>query len=128
MLSGGGRSFLNGSFSRMVSISLTESATISGAVEMPFLRGFLCNLLNVKVVLLLAALSSTFLDKHQSQGWVLALWLVIVLQGWVLWIAWSVLLSFRAVMAIHARHGRWMDGLFAGGLVLVALRVLFAGP
>lgn len=103
-----------------------EEEAVETADARPFLRGLACNLLNVKVSLFLAAVSATYLQGHHTAYWPVVLWVVIVLQGWVLWIAWAALLQKKSVRRVYARFRRWLDAAFASCLVMLAVR-LFAG-
>lgn len=90
----------------------------------PFLRGLLCNLLNPKAAWFLAAVTAPFLADGTTRAWALALWSVIVLQGFVLWSLWVLLLQHRAFKRAYGRAAPWIDGVFAIALALLALRLL----
>ena len=84
-------------------------------------RGLLCNLLNPKVALFLAAAAAPFLGGNHPAWWPGAIWAIIVGQGLGLWVAWAWLLQAPAARRIYARGARWIDGGF--GLALWALAI-----
>jgi threonine efflux protein len=90
----------------------------------PFLRGLWCNLLNPKAAIVLTALSAPFLRGEHPAGWPLALWLVIVCQGCVLWSLWARVLQWSPLRLGYQRIARWIDTLFALLLVVLAVRLL----
>lgn len=90
----------------------------------PFLQGLLCNLLNGKVCLLLAAVCAGYLQGNHAKGWPVMLWAVVVIQGWIIWVVWAALLQLGSVRSGYARWRRWLDTGFAGGLLLVAARLM----
>lgn len=89
-----------------------------------FRRGFLCNLLNPKVAMFLAAVSAPFLAEGRAGWWPVAIWLMIVAEGLVLWIAWAWLLQWRPARRLYQRAARWIDGSFGVLLWLLALRLV----
>lgn len=89
----------------------------------PFLQGLFCNLLNPKVPMVLISISAPFLEKQHGTGWIAALWLVIVLQGWLIWVAWAAFLQRRFVRAIHTRYSKWLERGFALLLIVMALKL-----
>jgi len=90
----------------------------------PFLRGLLCNLLNPKVVVFLAAVTAPFLQGARPAWWPWALWGVVVLQGSTLWAAWALALQWAPLRGGYRRGGPWIDLAF--GLLLLALAVRMA--
>lgn len=86
----------------------------------PFVRGFLCNLLNPKVVLVLAAVCAPFLKGPRPDWWPVALWGIVVGQGCLLWSLWARLLQWRPLRHRYERAQRWIDGAFALALVGLA--------
>lgn len=90
-------------------------------IHTPFVRGLLCNLLNPKVVLVLAAVCAPFLKGPRPDWWPIALWGIVVAQGCLLWSLWARLLQWRSLRERYQRAQRWIDGAFA--LALVALAV-----
>lgn len=90
----------------------------------PFVRGLLCNLLNPKAAWFLAAVTAPFLADGATRVWALALWSVIVLQGFVLWSLWVLLLQHRVFSRAYSRAAPWIDGVFAIALALLALRLV----
>ena len=87
----------------------------------PFLRGLLCNLLNPKAALFLAAVSAPFLTGKHPAWWPYAIWGIVVAQGFALWSLWVLLLQWPPLRLRYQRSAGWIDGAF--GLVLVALAV-----
>ena len=87
-----------------------------------YLRGLFCNLLNPKALFFLAAVVAPFLAGDRPDWWPAALWLVIVLQGWLLWSLWAAVLQWRPIREGHRKAGPWIDGAF--GVTLAVLAVL----
>lgn len=90
----------------------------------PFRQGFLCNLLNPKVVIILAALGAPFLTGSHPSWWPMALWCIVVFQGLTLWVLWANLLQWRPLKKLYEKSSRWIDAAF--GLVLVVLAIRLA--
>lgn len=87
----------------------------------PFMRGLMCNLLNPKAALFLAAVCAPFLTGDRPAWFPWAMWGIVVGLGVVLWSAWVVLLQWPRLRNRYERSARWIDGVFA--LVLAALAV-----
>lgn len=87
----------------------------------PFLRGLMCNLLNPKAALFLAAVCAPFLAPGHPRGWPLALGGIVVIQGFLLWSLWACLLQWQPLAGRYRKMERGIDLLFA--LVLVVLAV-----
>lgn len=90
----------------------------------PFLRGLFCNLLNPKVALFLAAVCAPFLDGGRPAWWPAAIWAVIVGLGIGLWSLWVLALQWPPLRGGYQRASRWIDAVFAGFLVLLAVRLI----
>lgn len=90
-------------------------------------RGLLCNLLNPKVALFLAAAVAPFLGEGPAVWRAVALWGVIVGQGLVLWVAWACLLQAPPVKRVHARATHWIDAAFGLALLGLAARLALGG-
>jgi threonine/homoserine/homoserine lactone efflux protein len=91
----------------------------------PYLRGLVCNLLNPKAVLFLAAVCAPFLQGTHSPWWPAALWAVVVLQGGLLWALWARLLQWPPLRTRYRRSARFIDAAFGVALSLLALKLLF---
>jgi threonine/homoserine/homoserine lactone efflux protein len=87
----------------------------------PWFRGFLCNLLNPKAVIFLAAVSAPFLGGDRPGWWPFAIWGIVVVQAAILWSLWACLLQWNPLRSRYERAARWIDGAF--GVVLAALAV-----
>jgi threonine/homoserine/homoserine lactone efflux protein len=87
----------------------------------PFVRGLLCNLLNPKAALFLAAVCAPFLTGEHPDWWPFALWGIIVGQGLGLWSLWVLLLQWTPLRLRYERCSGLIDGIF--GLVLAALAI-----
>ena len=88
-----------------------------------FLRGFLCNLFNPKVALILASMSAPFLrpDAGPLRPWILGA--MIVVQGAVLWSLWAALLQSKRIRAFYERRAKVIGMAFATFLILLALLI-----
>lgn len=95
----------------------------TGRVSSPFLRGLICNLLNPKAVLFLAAVSAPFLRGDHPDWWPAAIWAVVVFQGGLFWALWARLLQWPPLRSRYERSGRWIDGAFGVALASLALRL-----
>lgn len=89
-----------------------------------YLSGLLCNLLNPKVIVFLAAVTAPFLAGERPAWWAPVLGGIVVGQGWLLWSLWAVVLQWQPIRDGYRRAGRTIDGLF--GAVLTVLAVLLA--
>ena len=87
----------------------------------PFVRGFLCNLLNPKAALFIAAVSAPFLSGNHPAWWPFAIWGIVVGLGIGLWSLWVLLLQWPPLKDRYERCAGLIDGIF--GLVLAALAV-----
>jgi threonine efflux protein len=94
--------------------------------QSPFLRGLLCNLLNPKVALFLAAVCAPFLAGAQSPTRPIALWGIVVGLGIGLWALWVVLLQWKPLRDFNDRAARWIDGFFGTALAVLALSLILA--
>lgn len=103
-----------------------DQTDVVSSRKRPFLRGITCNLLNPKAAIFLAAVCAPFLSEDHPRGWPLALGGIVVIQGFLLWSLWAVLLQWKPLAGRYRRMERGIDLLFA--VVLVALAVgLIAG-
>ena len=87
----------------------------------PYLRGLLCNLLNPKAALFLAAVCAPFLAGKHPAWWPFALWSLIVGLGLGLWSLWVAALQWQPLRTGYQRISRWIDLGFA--LVLAGLSI-----
>jgi threonine efflux protein len=101
--------------------SATQEEMAAPPSRKPFVRGLLCNLLNPKVVLVLAAVCAPFLKGSRPDWWPLALWGIVVGQGCLLWSLWARLLQWRSLRERYQRAQRLIDGAFALALVTLAI-------
>ena len=93
----------------------------------PYLRGLICNLLNPKAVVFLAATCAPFLSGSHPPWWPFAIAAVVIVQGGTLWALWARLLQWGPLRTRYQRSARWIDGAF--GIALAALAVvLLASP
>ena len=90
----------------------------------PFLRGLLCNLLNPKAAIFLAAVSAPFLRGSRPEWWPFAIWGIVVGQALVLWSLWAGLLQWRPLRTRYQKAERWIDGAFALVLAALAARLI----
>ena len=93
----------------------------------PFLRGLYCNLSNPKAAIFLAAVCAPFLKGDRPGWWPLAIWGVIVAQGFLLWSLWAAVLQWRPLRRTYQQLECWIDGAFAILLVALACHLIFGG-
>jgi threonine efflux protein len=91
----------------------------------PYLRGLLCNLLNPKALVFLAAVITPFLRGEHTGGWLLALWSIVAIQSGILWGLWAVVLQWRPLRVGYEKAQPVIDGLFGIGLIILALKLIF---
>lgn len=84
-----------------------------------FVQGLLCNLLNPKVVVFLAAVTAPFLAGERPVWWAWALWAIVVFEGLTLWALWALLLQVKPIREAYCRAGPWINLGF--GVVLLGL-------
>ena len=92
----------------------------------PFIRGLLCNLLNPKVMVVLAAICAPFLQGPHPGWWPFALWAVVVVQGGILWSMWACLLQWTPLRTRYEKSSKWIDLTFALALTALAARMIFS--
>ncbi|MGC4014208.1 MAG: LysE family transporter [Luteolibacter sp.] len=104
-----------------------KGETVQGALAIrgnPYVRGLLCNLLNPKVMVFLAAVVAPFLRGDHPDWWPKALWGVIAIQGGTLWALWALLLQWRPLRDGYKKAQPVIDGLFGIGLVALAVKLV----
>ncbi|MEO8614120.1 MAG: LysE family translocator [Luteolibacter sp.] len=90
----------------------------------PFIRGLLCNLLNPKAAIFLAAVSAPFLRGVRPDWWPFAIAGIVVVQGALLWALWALLLQWGPLRFRYNRAARWIDLAFGIALLALAARLL----
>lgn len=85
-----------------------------------YLKGLLCNLLNPKVVIFFAGITTVFLKGDRPDWWPYLLWLTIVGEGLVLWGIWVCLLQNAPLRRRYEASGPLLDLLFGLGLWVLA--------
>ncbi len=106
------------------SLGLDEKTTEKISTKNPFIRGLLCNLLNPKAAIFLAAASAPFLRGDRPEWWAFAIWTIIVGLGGMLWSLWACLLQWAPLRKGYEGFSRWIDGTFATVLAALAIRLL----
>ena len=92
----------------------------------PFLRGLICNLLNPKAVIFLAATCAPFLTGDHPSWWPFAIAGLVIVQGGALWALWARLLQWQPLRSRYERSARWIDGVFGIALAALAVKLLVA--
>jgi threonine efflux protein len=92
----------------------------------PFLRGLICNLLNPKAVIFLAATCAPFLTGPHPSWWPFAIAGLVIVQGGALWALWARLLQWRPLRSRYEQSARWIDGIFGVALAALAVKLLVA--
>jgi threonine efflux protein len=92
----------------------------------PFLRGLICNLLNPKVMFVLAAVCAPFLQGAHPGWWPFALWAVVVVQGGILWSLWARLLQWRPLRVRYEKSSKWLDLVFSVALTALAVKLVIS--
>ncbi len=101
-----------------------EEVMVLPSRHRPFLRGLLCNLLNPKAALFLAAVSAPFLGPGHPEWWPLAILGIVVVQGGGLWALWAMVLQWKPLRMRYERAARWIDAGFGIALALLAVRLM----
>ncbi len=94
------------------------------ASRSPYLRGLICNLLNPKAVVFLAATCAPFLSGGHPPWWPFAIAALVIVQGGTLWALWARLLQWRPLRTRYENSARWIDGAFGIALAVLALTLL----
>lgn len=90
----------------------------------PYLRGLLCNLLNPKAALFLAAVCAPFLTGDHPAWWPVAMWSLVVGLGLGLWSLWVAALQWRPLRNGYQRISVWIDLGFALALAGLSVRLM----
>lgn len=85
-----------------------------------YLKGLFCNLLNPKVVIFFAGITTVFLEGERPEWWPFLLWATIVGEGLVLWGLWVCLLQNAALRRRYEASGPLLDLIFGLGLWLLS--------
>ena len=118
--------------SQMLKAHLNKSDPTDSSQEIPavsghpYARGLICNLLNPKAVIFIAATCAPFLQGSRPVWWPVALWCLVVLQGGLLWTLWARLLQWHPLRSRYQRAVRWIDTVFAIALIGLAVRLVIA--
>ncbi|MDP0491768.1 MAG: LysE family transporter [Verrucomicrobiota bacterium JB023] len=97
-----------------------ETAKVKGGRSW-YLQGLFCNVLNPKAVVFFAGIVAVFLSGERAPWWPVVLWLTIVLEGFLLWGLWVVLLQEKRVRQLYERYSLWLNLGFALGLMGMVL-------
>lgn len=107
-------------------VEITHAAQDAPSAPALFLQGFLCNVLNVKCLLFISALSLGPIGRYGADvPWftpALAIGLVLASQGG--WMLWSRLLHRRPVRAFYLNRAPVIDAAFAVLLAAFAILLL----
>ncbi len=93
----------------------------------PFVQGLLCNLLNPKVALFLAAVCAPFLAGAHPVWWPYAIWGVVVGLGCGLWSLWVLMLQWRPLQRSYQKAALWIDAMFGIALIILAATLIYNG-
>jgi len=114
-----------GLFSAGKAAESTETATLAPQ-RSPFLRGMICNLLNPKAAVFLAAVCAPFLTGARPAWWPFAMWGIVVGLAISLWSLWVIVLQWAPLRSRYERSAHWIDGVFALVLLALAIRLMVA--
>ncbi|GAA5118790.1 LysE family translocator [Luteolibacter yonseiensis] len=103
----------------------SQETVVADTSRGPFVRGLLCNLLNPKAAIFLAAVSAPFLKGARPDWWPVTICGIVVVQGCVLWSLWAVLLQWGPLRIAYGKSVKWIDGAFAVVLIGLALRLVW---
>ncbi|QQR89784.1 MAG: LysE family translocator [Myxococcales bacterium] len=103
-----------------------RTATSGRAKLTGFRAGFLCNVLNPKAVVFLAAAMMPFMSAKHPSWWPWLLGAIVVMQGWLLWLLWVKMLQKPRIQAVYARSQHFINLLFALVLSALALKLVWS--
>lgn len=109
---------------RLLKSQGVEAAQAGGvaAGSSAFRQGLTCNLLNPKVAIFLAAVTAPFLSTKFLPPQLL--WATIVIEGFLLWLAWVFALQARPLREAYFRRAKWIDRTFGTALWILAVTLL----
>lgn len=115
---------LRGALAKPVPAAESSPSSPPALAHRPYLRGLLCNVLNPKVVIILAAICANFLSPGRPTWFPFALVGITVVQGGTLWALWAWLLQWGPLRQRYERSARWIDGIFGVLLILLAVKLV----
>jgi threonine/homoserine/homoserine lactone efflux protein len=86
--------------------------------------GFLCNVLNPKVAIILASIVTPYLSARSELWWPFVLWATIWIEGLILWCLWSSVLQQSWIREKYLRVQKWIDVAFGIALWSIAVVLL----
>ncbi len=104
-----------------------DRTAVKENVHPPFVRGLLCNLLNPKVALFLAAVCAPFLTGIHPGWWPYVIWGVVVGLGAGLWSLWVLMLQWPPLRKGYEKASLWIDALFGVTLAILAVTLICNG-
>ena len=101
-----------------------ELAADASAPRRWYVQGLLCNVLNPKVAIFFVGILAQFLDGSHPVWWPYTLWLILIVEGMVLWGIWVAVLQQAKVREFYRRYAVLINGGFGVSLLVVAVLVL----
>lgn len=86
-----------------------------------FLQGFITNLLNPKVIIIISSILLMFLDAYSSLIERLSYGIILVVEGLIVWVLFALLLHTKAAKSQFLRWQSPINALF--GILLLALAI-----
>jgi len=116
---------LRAAFAPAPAPAIDPAAAKPAVSRSPYLRGLICNLLNPKAVVFLAATCAPFLSGGgHPRWWPFAIAALVIVQGGTLWALWARLLQWPPLRTRYENSARWIDGAFGIALAVLALTLL----